>query len=125
MKQFKLCYIDAAFAWFTTAELSEQWGDDWDDAPYDCNAGKPYAKDGVQLMKIAYESNLVTPAEISNSIMRSVKQINSGEIPWLRDYWGDSGDTVMAGASPEEFTQAVLRHGGMVYLPLVQDEVLG
>ena len=37
-----LCYVDGAFAYFTTRPLAEQWGDDWDDAPYEHNAETPY-----------------------------------------------------------------------------------
>lgn len=29
-------------AYFTTKPLEKQWGDDWDDAPYEHNAGIPY-----------------------------------------------------------------------------------
>lgn len=36
----KLCYVEGAFAYFTTQNLQEQWGDDWDD-PLD-NSGTPY-----------------------------------------------------------------------------------
>lgn len=38
----KLCYVKGSFAYFTTQELSKQWGDDWNDAPYEHNAGEPY-----------------------------------------------------------------------------------
>ena len=38
-----LCYVAGNFAYFTTKPLSEQWGDDWDDAPYEHNAGTPYS----------------------------------------------------------------------------------
>lgn len=49
----KLCYISGGhdydkdepnewIAFFTTKELSEQWGDDWNDSPYEHNAGWPY-----------------------------------------------------------------------------------
>jgi hypothetical protein len=49
----RLCYISGEHgyhkddsqnwtAFFTTKPLSEQWGDDWNDAPYECNAGWPY-----------------------------------------------------------------------------------
>jgi hypothetical protein len=37
-----LCYVDGCWAFFTTKPLSEQWGDDWNDAPYEHNAGRPY-----------------------------------------------------------------------------------
>ena len=38
----RLCYIDNCWAYFTTQPLDKQWGDDWDDAPYEHNAGEPY-----------------------------------------------------------------------------------
>lgn len=37
-----LCYVDGQRAYFTTAKLADQWGDDWDDALYEHNAGEPY-----------------------------------------------------------------------------------
>jgi hypothetical protein len=44
----KLCYVetcedDAVTCYFTTAPLNEQWGDDWNDTPFEHNAGTPYA----------------------------------------------------------------------------------
>ena len=37
-----LCYVDSPWAYFTTRPLEKQWGDDWNDAPYEHNAGTPY-----------------------------------------------------------------------------------
>ena len=38
-KEPVLCYIDQhKRAYFTTQALSKQWGDDWNDAPYEQNA---------------------------------------------------------------------------------------
>lgn len=37
-----LCYVDGPWAYFTTQPLAKQWGDDWNDAPYEHNAGEPY-----------------------------------------------------------------------------------
>lgn len=46
MSNFKLCYIESSgsggTAYFTTNDLDRQWGDDWNDAPYEHNAGSPY-----------------------------------------------------------------------------------
>lgn len=42
MKDFKLCYIHGDTTYFTTQDVKTQWGDDWDDAPYEHNAGTPY-----------------------------------------------------------------------------------
>lgn len=38
----RLCYVEGDWAYFTTQPLDKQWGDDWDDAPYEHNAGEPY-----------------------------------------------------------------------------------
>jgi hypothetical protein len=39
----RLCYVSDGLAYFTTRPVTEQWGDDWNDAPYEHNAGLPYA----------------------------------------------------------------------------------
>ena len=41
-EDYKLCYVDGPWAYFTTQDLKRQWGDDWNDAPYERNAGTPY-----------------------------------------------------------------------------------
>lgn len=71
-KDFRLCYVDSIsetvyeqtpeskawerttpnpryhkgktelYAFFTEVALADQWGDDWDDAPYEYNAEEPY-----------------------------------------------------------------------------------
>lgn len=40
-KEYKLCYVDGQKAWFTD-NFEKQWGDDWNDKPYECNAEEPY-----------------------------------------------------------------------------------
>lgn len=42
MKDAHLCYVDGNFAYFTTRHLYDQCGDDWNDVPYEHNAGAPY-----------------------------------------------------------------------------------
>ena len=37
----KLCYLENNIMYFTS-DIENQWGDDWDDRPYEHNAGKPY-----------------------------------------------------------------------------------
>ena len=59
---FKLCYIDNNKAWFTD-NFEKQWGDDWNDKPYQDNAGKPYnewselVEDNDDFMKRKYKSH--------------------------------------------------------------------
>ena len=128
--ELKLCYIDGAWAYFTTRALADQIGDDWNDTPYECNAGAPYgwgehdAKIGRapwEVVKIAYDSpNLLTPAEYPGSpIVYSVDQINAGAVPWLAWLFDRSkaGFKIMAGCDIWEFTQKVIQSGGMVYWP--------
>jgi len=81
-----LCYVAGPWAYFTTWGLSKQWGDDWDDAPYEYNAGPPYeSKDGAwTIIKVAWDGPFETPADIGHSSDLSVDQINSGEAPWLK-----------------------------------------
>jgi len=51
---FRLCFVRIAYedredhepthvAYFTSQPIVDQWGDDWGDAPYEHNAGPPYA----------------------------------------------------------------------------------
>lgn len=138
MKDFKLCYIDSRFAYFTTQELSKQWGDDWDDVPYEHNAGVPYEphyhyytdgskkksglewnEDGTpkwEIYKIGYDCYPAeTPAYIAAGNSRySVQAINNKLTPWLTK-WPDKA--LFAGASVEEFIAFIEECGGTVYLP--------
>lgn len=141
-----LCYVRGSWAYFTTAPLSEQWGDDWNDAPYEHNAGAPYAAsksysrydhatkswikgsdytDGVpnwEVIKIAYDANLQEPDECgSGNSPYSVQDINSGATPWLHDRYGGSGVKVMAGTSLRDFIQIIEQFGGTIYLPRTAD----
>lgn len=47
-----LCYVTSRFAWFTTAPLEKQWGDDWNDRPYEHNAGDPYPEHYVPMDEV-------------------------------------------------------------------------
>ena len=65
LNHFQLCYVERCSQldirdkdeerthqglrlFFTNADLTKQWGDDWNDAPYDCNAGWPYDDTSTQ-----------------------------------------------------------------------------
>ncbi len=117
-----LCYVDGCWAWFTTAPLDEQWGDDWDDAPYGCNAGEPYEwrpDSGVPqytLTKVAVDAWVLSPHS-----HLSVRDINTKRLSWatIRGPRGGSVD-IFAGTPLSEFKRLVLDLGGTVYLPEVQ-----
>jgi hypothetical protein len=137
-KNFKLCMIDRhGFAYFTTKELSKQWGDDWNDAPYEHNAGTPYEptifyysdgrrekdprdwnEDGTpkwEIYKVAYDyCGAETPGDMGPNSRYSVEMINNKLTPWLMKY---PDKALFAGASVDEFVTFIEECGGTVYLP--------
>lgn len=128
----KLCYIETfgndnedgetlhIRMFFTDIPLSEQWGDDWDDAPYDCYAEIPYDdfhnKDGNMVEHTIYVGEVVmNNKDWSRSIMLpkdyvynspfSVADINSGAVAWIYRHHRSKkidGKALYAGASPKE-----------------------
>lgn len=135
---YKLCYIENNFAYFTTQDLDKQWGDDWDDAPYEHNAEEPYTPslryftadrqekvetdwnaDGSpkwEIMKIAfYCPSAATPADTAGmNSPYSVEMINNKLIPWLTVYpqkW------LFAGVSIDSFVEFIEESGGEVFFP--------
>ena len=113
----QLCYVDGAWAYFTTQKLEDQWGDDWNDAPYEHNAGTPYADDGFKITKVAFEGNFEQPKDGHLNSPFSVEMINAKQIAWLRtSSWANNKDAISAGASFEEFEMFIKRNGGKVYL---------
>lgn len=148
-----LCYVDGleglpSLAYFTTQGLEDQWGDDWDDAPYEFNAGPPtgpcahgeggsprrdcpacridYHPDGTPRWCLSrvmfYSPNHDFPRSAAPGV--SVERINRGRFAWLlaaidcRRRDYPSGEPVQAGAGVLEFCQAVTRAGGW-WLPLL------
>lgn len=137
-----LCYVDGPWAYFTTKPLKEQWGDDWNDAPYEHNAGSPYEPcwhrnekpcdcelcrrdyfpDGAprwRIVRVAIETDLGTPADRApENGEYSVEQINSGAIPWLQtSRWSPRpGIQIWAGVGLSEFKRLVRLYGGKVYI---------
>jgi hypothetical protein len=136
INKLKLCYVDGRdrFAWFTGIPLENQWGDDWNDAPYEHNAGEPYETHKLgfsadserfehQLVKVAWDGPYETPAEHAGiNSSWSVEAINKGSIAWLiPTKWGttEGADVkpIHAGASLVDFVIALEKAGGYAYLP--------
>ncbi len=129
LKEFKLCYICPRrpwLAWFTTAELRDQWGDDWNDAPYEHNAGSPYEWDThakcepYELKRVVFhDADLETPAERAcGNSSYSVEDMNSGAVAWLVSSQWSSGPKIAinAGVSVEKFKELIRLAGGDVYV---------
>lgn len=113
----ELCYIDGQLdegesvtGYFSFDPLSEVWGDDWDDAPYEHNAGIPYN----QSITLAFNtSEYKTPADLaySGNSAYSVEAINSGAVAWLADISGRF-PAICAGITLHDFIWAIARAGG-------------
>ena len=118
--QSVLCYVEESFAYFTTQALSKQWGDDWDDAPYECNAGTPYEPrgDGEQweIIKVAYDGDFERPGVWGGNNEWSVQKINGGAVAWLMQPYSKTPVNIFAGVTIEEFCEQIKRGGGNVYL---------
>lgn len=124
----RLVFVQDSFAWFCT-DPDTAWGDDWNVAPHDCNAGQPYThRTGGEWVKVAYDGDLEIAggAGAPHGGYLSVEQINAGASPWLyRVRYGlrcdDEGRIsvdceIRAGVTIEEFTALVEQAGGSVYL---------
>lgn len=113
------------YSYFTDIPLSEQWGDDWDDAPYEHNAGRPYDDDLVDNKRIEH-TILMVPFYVSeyteNYSTRfpnsygggnspwSVDEINLGAVPWIFSMSNarkskKTSVAINAGINPVEFIQ--------------------
>lgn len=113
-------------AYFTPLALEEQWGDDWDDAPYEHNAGAPY--DHVHnekgeweeyemlevlfyLPKHSWDIKFPSDYGCGNSPF-CVKDINAGAVAWIY-YRGKEGKSckgavaIYGGCSPAEFMKKI------------------
>lgn len=114
------------FAYFTSIPLKDQWGDDWNDTPYEHNAELPYDdhwKNKISIeheilqIPFAYKEEITfkLPADWSwggNSAF-SVEDINSGAIAWIFAYLGSdskyNGISIYAGENPYEVIKKILK----------------
>ena len=103
----KLCYAEclddddeerqgvSVKLWFTVADMGDQWGDDWDDSPYEVESGEPYdsyidengTRNCYNIYTLTVElpinrDRLKMPCDYANRSL-SVGEINSGRAAWL------------------------------------------
>ena len=143
---YKLCYVDFARgkaydednyewipfgdedetihyqAYFTPIDLKDQWGDDWDDAPYEHNAEEPYddycdneGQHEINIYVVHFavtkevDETLLTPSDFlycSYGSNVSVSQINSGMVAWMyvrESYKACDGFAIQAGTLIADF----------------------
>lgn len=84
-------------AYFTPASMDEQWGDDWDDAPYEHNAGIPYddlwvndKRVEIEILQVpfaikSYNFRLPNDMGFGGNSPFAVADINHGAVAWIYD----------------------------------------
>jgi hypothetical protein len=124
---YRLCFVeDTAWAYFTNVEPREVWGDDWNDAPHDCNAGTPYTREGQDIYMVAFTGDFEmggTRADVGAGYL-SVEQINAQAGPWLKafPFTPDKQFHIWAGVTLDDFRRQVQRAGGQVFEPVIDPE---
>lgn len=128
--EYKLCYIDGNKAWFTS-NFEHQWGDDWNDAPYEHNAEQPYdhwsglIEDNEDMFKRKWKKHTIKhktlyfeipyysylPCDNFLNSPYSVEDINKNKVPWIKT----EDFKIVAGTSIEIFKAIVKQYGGKIY----------
>lgn len=116
------------YAYFTPIDLDKQCGDDWDDSPYDCNAGCPYddvidktteTENGIKVISEYHEITIIqVPFKVKSWNTRfpkdwgynspfCVDDINRGAVAWIYDfnYTNNKSVCIYAGINPIEFVK--------------------
>ena len=125
-KQAVLCYVSEPWAFFTTQPLRKQWGDDWNDTPYEHNAGEPYyysshdeqeGRERWEIIRVAYYGDFETPSTNEHNSRWSVERINAGGVAWLQtSQWSSAPPVIIpAGVTIERFTELIKQGGGKIY----------
>ena len=132
----KLCFIDETknCAYFTEKEVTEQYGDDWNDVPYEHNAEPPYeydyndanyyAENGeyrkIKIAKVFFELPhfYSVPCTGHTNSPFSVETINKGVVAWL---WTDNFK-LFAGTTLNNFIKTIQDNDGKIYLELEKGE---
>lgn len=113
----KLCYADAKFLWFTDTPIDQVWGDDWNDAPYEHNAGEPYSEFGPYT-KICLDYHYDLPHSGELNSRWSVENINSGAVSWVAiKFWdGRKGIYFPAGIELDDVISECREAGIDIYV---------
>lgn len=99
-------------------------GDDWNDVPYEHNAGEPYdywydddgTKHDIDLVKVYYDLDYkywnYLPCDNFTNSPYSVEDINKQRIPWIstRDF------TIPAGTTLNKFISTIEQYKGCIFL---------
>ena len=119
-EKHRLCYVNGNIMYFTD-NFAKQWGDDWDDAPYEHNADPPYERDPSLPAEVNRSRGHIVigawfdkryriglPRDGALNSEYSVESINKGVVPWLSLY-DEKG--LVGGATVAETRKWCKKHG--------------
>lgn len=122
MKDLKLCFVKYGWAYFSSIPAAEQSGDDWDNTPYEHNAGEPNVlkkgKKDVKIMKVSFEAPEHSEPSCGD-VSLSAAEINKGKSPWLKvaEWAVSSKQDIFSDTTLDDFIKIIKSSGGEVYLP--------
>ena len=113
-------------AYFTPLVLEDQWGDDWDDAPYEYNAGTPYddaynekgEREEFEMLEVLFylpkqHMDIKFPSDYGcgNSPF-CIRDINAGAVAWIyyrgKEWKSSKGAiAIHGGCNPAEFMERI------------------
>ena len=126
-KRYRLCYVRENILFFTD-NFKNQWGDDWNDAPYEHNAEEPYDRKyyteyddkwciehGCGNIKniafLGYDGyKIKQPKDGHFNSPYSVETINKKAVPWL---YNEEAGALFAGATMAEAKRWLKKAGVM------------
>ena len=108
MSTQKLFYVEESYGttvtlyWSDTDINQPHLGDDWNDVPYEHNAGPPYEDSHYLEVDLGHLPGLTFPRNHNGEVLNSgysINMINEGVVPWLK--FGNY--TLYAGTTVQEF----------------------
>ena len=127
---YQLCYVDGHIMWFTD-NFADQWGDDWDDKPYEHNADPPYEYSeelpdefnkhrGRFVMACWFDPDYEVglPCDKFLNSPYSVEDINAGAVAWL---FKRGAGGLMGGATVED-ARAWCQKAGVLFAVFEKEE---
>lgn len=88
MENYKLCYMafvddNNTYKLYFTDNYEDQWGDDWNDRPADCNAESPYEDETHHIVSMYVEFDWMVTDIIFGGKTYAVEDMNKSGVPWL------------------------------------------
>ena len=120
---YKLCYIEGNFAYFTSLSLEEQTGPGWAKGAYETNADEPTNLEDIIIVSFRHPEYSV-PGSYGRAVV-SVDNINKQNVAWLSSDFAGDLKPIHAGTTLEEFVKQIIETDGEIFATLETWKLLG